>query len=433
MGKRFFGESLRRNEDARLLSGKGLYVDDVHLPNMIHVAFYRSPVAHARIDRIDTKRASALPGVYAVYTAEDLGDFWRKGILVVPPPPIDDAVFNTCTQGPLAKDKVRHVGEPICAVVADSRYIAEDAVACIDVSFEELPPVVDLKNALDAETVRIHEDLDTNLAASVVQKKGDIESVAGGAALVLEREFTYDRGVAGAMENRGVVAQWDDASEQLTVWDSTQAPIPVRAILAQYLGLSESQVNVIAPFVGGGFGPKIMLLYPEEQLVPWIAMRLKRPAKWIEDREENFYVTNQERLQIHDAKVYFDENGKILGVHDVFLQDTGAYNPYGLTVPINSQCTLLGPYDIKHYTSEFKSVFTNTPTVSPVRGAGRQHGVFVIERMLDFAAKRLGIDRLEIRRRNFIQPDQFPYENHLIYQDFEPLTYDNGNYAPALK
>ncbi|MGB0372625.1 MAG: molybdopterin cofactor-binding domain-containing protein [Opitutales bacterium] len=433
MDKRFFGQSLPRNEDSKLLQGKGLYVDDVHLPNMLHVAFFRSPVAHACIEKIDAEKAKAMVGVHGVYCAEDLGAFWREGILVVPPAPIDGIEFHQRTQGPLAKDKVRHVGEPICAVLAESRYIAEDAVACIEVAFNELPPVVDLKAALEPSAALVHEGLESNLAAHAIQTKGDYESVRDEAALVLEREFVYDRGVAGAMENRGVVAQWDAGSDQLTIWDSTQAPIPVRSILAQYLGLSESQVNVIAPFIGGGFGPKIMLLYPEEQIVPWLAMRMNRPVKWIEDRKENFYATNQERLQIHKAEILFDQSGRILGVKDVFLQDTGAYNPYGLTVPINSQCTLLGPYDIQHYTSEFKSVFTNTTTVSPVRGAGRQHGVFVIERLLDFAAKRLGIDRLEIRRRNFIRPDQFPYENRLIYQDFEPLTYDNGNYATALE
>lgn len=433
MDKRFFGQSLPRNEDAKLLQGKGLYVDDVHLPNMLHVAFFRSPVAHASIEKVDTEKAEAMAGVCGVYCAGDLGEFWREGILVVPPAPIEGIEFHSRTQGPLAKRKVRHVGEPICAVLAESRYIAEDAVACIEVEFKELPAVVDLQAALETSSALVHDELDSNLAAHAIQTKGDYASVREKAALVLEREFVYDRGVAGAMENRGVVAQWDAGSDQLTIWDSTQAPIPVRSILAQYLGLSESQVHVIAPFIGGGFGPKIMLLYPEEQIVPWLAMRMNRPVKWIEDRKENFYATNQERLQIHKAEILFDQTGHILGVKDVFLQDTGAYNPYGLTVPINSQCTLLGPYDIKHYTSEFKSVFTNTTTVSPVRGAGRQHGVFVIERLLDFAAKRLGIDRIEIRRRNFICPHQFPYENRLIYQDFEPLTYDNGNYEVALE
>ena len=199
------------------------------------------------------------------------------------------------------------------------------------------------------------------------------------------------------------------------------------------LGLCEQQVRVIAPFIGGGFGPKIMMFYPEEVLIPWVAMRLDRPIKWIEDRREHFVATTQERGQIHDAEIALATDGRILGVKDVFLHDTGAYDPYGLTVPLNSQCTLLGPYLVPSYDSTFTAVFTNKPIVTPYRGAGRQHGVFVMERLLDIAARELGIDRAEIRRRNFIPPDEFPYDNEIIYQDFAPLDYDSGNYAPGAR
>jgi aerobic carbon-monoxide dehydrogenase large subunit len=228
------------------------------------------------------------------------------------------------------------------------------------------------------------------------------------------------------------VAQWDGRSQRLTIWDTTQAPIPIRNGLAAMLGLSENQVRVIAPFIGGGFGPKIMMFYPEEVLIPWLALQLGRPVKWIEDRSENFYATTQERGQLHHAEIALSRDGRILGVHDVFLHDAGAYAPYGLTVPINSQCTLLGPYHIPNYYSEFTAVFTNKPIVTPYRGAGRQHGVFVIERLLDFAARELGLDRAEIRRRNFILPEAFPYDNEIIFQDFAPLVYDSGNYEPVL-
>ncbi|MCB0251857.1 MAG: molybdopterin-dependent oxidoreductase, partial [Anaerolineae bacterium] len=247
-----------------------------------------------------------------------------------------------------------------------------------------------------------------------------------------KRHFDYDRGTAAAMENRGIVATWDAKSEQLTMWDTTQAPISIRNGLAGMLGLSERQVRVIAPFIGGGFGPKIMMFYPEEVLLSWITMRLNRPIKWIEDRRENFFATTQERGQVHEAEIALTRDGKVLGVKDVFLHDAGAYAPYGLTVPINSQCTLLGQYDVANYYTEFTSVFTNKPIVTPYRGAGRQHGVFVMERLLDFAARELGIDRAEIRRRNFIPPDAFPYSNDIIFQDFAPLVYDSGNYEPAL-
>ena len=234
------------------------------------------------------------------------------------------------------------------------------------------------------------------------------------------------------METRGVVAQWDARVGQLTIWDTTQAPVFVRNGLAGMLGLSERQVRVIAPVVGGGFGPKIMMFYPEEVVLPWAAIKLQRPVKWIEDRLEHFFATTHERGQIHDAELALDRNGRILGIKDTFLHDTGAYDPYGLTVPINSQCTLLGPYIVPSYDSTFTAVFTNLPIVTPYRGAGRQHGVFVIERLLDIAAAELGIDRADIRRRNFIPPDAFPYNNEIIYQDFAPLEYDSGNYEPIL-
>jgi len=234
------------------------------------------------------------------------------------------------------------------------------------------------------------------------------------------------------METRGVVAQWDAKADRLTVWDTTQAPVVIRNGLSAMLGLSERQVRVIAPFIGGAFGPKIMMFYPEEVLVPWAAIELRRPVKWIEDRLEHFSATTQERGQIHDAEMALAKDGRILGVKDVFLHDSGAYDPYGLTVPINSQCTLLGAYVVPSYDSTFTAVFTNTPIVTPYRGAGRQHGVFVMERLLDIAARELGIDRTEIRRRNFIPPDAFPYHNEIIYQDFTPLEYDSGNYQPIL-
>jgi CO/xanthine dehydrogenase Mo-binding subunit len=176
-----------------------------------------------------------------------------------------------------------------------------------------------------------------------------------------------------------------------------------------------------------------MMFYPEEMLIPWLAMRLKRPVKWIEDRAENFVATSHERGQIHDAEIALSKEGRVLGVRDVFLHDSGAYDPYGLTVPINSQCTLLGPYDIPNYFSEFTAVFTNKTIVTPYRGAGRQHGVFVIERLLDLAARELGIDPVDIRQRNFIKPGSFPHDNNIIYQDFAPLVYDSGNYRPLLK
>jgi len=432
MTTRYFGERIKRNEDPRLLTGQALYVDDVDLPDMLHAAFLRSPYAHAKINNIDVSQALQRAGVVAIYTAHDLGDYWKPGPLLVSPPPVEGIIFNEKTQVPLAKDKVKFAGEPIVMVLAKSRYIAEDALADIQVDYEPLASVVDLELALDPGSILVHDEIDSNVAANVVQSKGDYDSAKKDAVLVIKRRFKYDHGCAAAIENRGIVAEWDKRAGRLTVWDTTQAPVVIRNGLAGMLGLSERQVRVIAPFIGGGFGPKIMMFYQEEVLVPWAAMKLNRPVKWIEDRAENFVATTHERGQIHDAEIAFDKDGHILGVHDVFLHDTGAYAPYGLTVPLNSQCTLLGPYHIPNYHSQFTAVFTNKTIVTPYRGAGRQHGVFVIERLLDLAAKELNIDRAEIRRRNFIPPDKFPYDNQIIYQDFAPLVYDSGNYEPLL-
>ena len=426
------GARITRNEDPRLLRGQGLFVDDVELPGLLHAAFLRSPYAHARLGRIDVSAALARPGVVAAYTAIDLGDYWKPGPLLVQPPPVPGRVFNERTQVPLARDKVRFVGEPVVMVVAEDRYLAEDALADIVVDYDPLPAVVDIEKALLPETALVHDDLGTNLAAHVVQRKGDYEAARAKAEVIIQRRFLYDHGTAAAMENRGIVAQWDARAGKLVVWDTTQAPIAIRNGLAGMLGLSENQVRVVAPFIGGGFGPKIMMFYQEEVLVPWAAIQLNRPVKWIEDRAENFVATTQERNQVHEAEIALTRNGRILGVHDVFVHDAGAYDPYGLTVALNSQCTLLGPYDIQAYYSEFRAVFTNKTIVTPYRGAGRQHGVFVIERLLDIAAKELGLDRADIRRRNFIPPEAFPYNNEVIYQDFVPLVYDSGNYQPIM-
>jgi len=433
MATRVFGQPIKRNEDPRLLTGQALFVDDVELPGMLHAAFLRSPYAHARLKSIDVSQALARPGVVAVYTAADLGDYWKPGPLLVPPPPVEGRVFNERTQVPLAKDKVRFMGEPIAAVIAESRYLAEDALGDIVADFDSLPAVVGLEQALAPGSALVHEDVGSNIGAHVIQRKGgDYAEARAKADLVVKRRFLYDHGAASAMENRGIVAQWEARAGKLTIWDTTQAPIAIRNGLAAMLGLSENQVRVIAPFIGGGFGPKIMMFYQEEVVVPWAALKLNRPVKWIEDRAENFVATTQERNQIHDAEIALTKDGRILGVHDVFLHDAGAYDPYGLTVPLNSQCTLLGPYHIPNYYSEFTAVFTNKPIVTPYRGAGRQHGVFVIERLLDIAAKELGMDRIAIRRKNYIPPDKFPYNNEVIYQDFAPLVYDSGNYQPIM-
>ncbi|MGD9092247.1 MAG: xanthine dehydrogenase family protein molybdopterin-binding subunit [Anaerolineales bacterium] len=434
MTKKQIGKRIRRNEDPRLLTGQALFVDDVEFPGMLHAAFLRSDYAHALLKSIDVSAARERPGVVAIYTAEDMGDDWEPGPpLVSPPPTVEDVLFNSRTQVPLVKDKVRHAGEAIAVVIAESRYIAEDAVEDIYVDLEPLEAVVDLEKALEPDSVLIHDDLDSNLAAHLIQEKGDYAAAREQADLIIKRRIVIDRGAAAAMENRGIVAHWEPKSQHLTVWDTTQAPIPIRNGLAARLGLSEHQVRVIAPFLGGGFGPKMMMFYAEEMVIPWVSLKLARPIKWIEDRRENFYVTTQEREQIHEVEMALTNDGRILGISDIFLHDSGAYDPYGLTLPLNTQSHAMGAYDVANFFSEVKVVFTNKIIATPIRGAGRPQGIYIVERMLDIAAKELGIDPIEIRRRNFIPPEAFPYEHGIIDQAFAPLIFDSGNYKPALE
>jgi carbon-monoxide dehydrogenase large subunit len=427
------GKPIKRNEDPRLLTGQALFVDDVNIPGMLHAAFLRSDFAHAKINGVDTSEARAHPGVVAVYTAEDMGEDWAPGPSNVAPPPGEDVIFHSRTQVPLAKGKVRYVGEPIAIVIAESRYIAEDAVEDIMVDLDMLDVVADLETALDPETTLVHDDLDSNLAAHMIQDKGDYQAAKASADVVISRRIEIDRGAAAAMENRGIVADWDEKSQHLTVWDTTQAPVPIRNGLAARHGLSLSQVRVIAPFIGGGFGPKILLHYPEEIMIPWVSMQLCKPIKWIEDRRENFHATTQERQQIHEAEMILTREGKILGVSHTFLHDTGAYDPYGLTIPLNTESHATGGYDVPNYHGELKVVFTNKMITTPVRGAGRPQGIFLVERLLDLAAKELGMDPVEIRQLNFIPPEAFPYERVIIDQAFSPLIFDSGNYQPVMQ
>ncbi len=434
MTKKYIGKRIKRIEDPRLLTGEALFVDDVEIHGMLHAAFLRSDYAHAYLKSVDVSAAQAREGVVAVFTAEMMGDDWSPGPpLVSPPPTVEDVIFHSRTQVPLVKDKVRHVGEPIAIVIAESRYIAEDAVDDIVVDLEPLDVVVDIEKAMQPDSPLVHDDLDSNLAAHIEQEKGDYAAIREEADLIIKRRIVIDRGAAVAMENRGVVAQWDAKSQRLTVWDTTQAPIAIRNGLAARLDLSEHQVRVIAPFIGGAFGPKMMMFYPEEMLIPWVSMKLDRPIKWIEDRYENFFATTQERGQVHEAEMALTFDGRILGVSDVFLHDSGAYDPYGLTLPLNTQCHMMGPYDVANYYSESKVVFTNKTIVTPVRGAGRPQGIFIVERLLDLAAKELGIHPVEIRLRNLIPPDAFPYEHKIIDQAFAPLIFDSGNYKPVLE
>src|SRR5579864_2350247 len=418
----------RRSEDPRLLRGLGRYVDDIDPPGVLHAAILRSPYGHARFGSIDTSAARALPGVHAVYTAADLGRFNQPAPLVVPHPNLT----HGRTQRPLAADKVCFIGEAVAMVVAEDRYIAEDAVGLIEVDWEPLAAVVDFRTASAPDQPLVHDDVPDNVAARFTQVVGDPQGAFASAPHIFEESVYIERSCGSPIEARGVVAVWDSLQGHLTVWDATQAPLTIKNGLANMLGLPEFNVDVIAPDVGGGFGTKIMMFFPEEVLVPWAAIQLRQPVKWTEDRHEHFISANQERGQEHTARVAVDAEARILGLESAFLHDTGAYTPYGMVVPIITATQLPGPYKVPNYRSEFRVLYTNTPSVSPYRGAGRPHACFVMERLIDRIARELDLEPNEVRRRNFVQPDEFPWDVGLPFQDGAPTRYDSGNYPAGL-
>lgn len=431
MTTRTFGQPIARKEDPRFLTGSATYIDDIDLPNMLQAAVLRSPYAYARIHAINTDQARQLAGVVAIYTYADLDVAKNPLPLLIP----HAALTHPHTQYALAKDVVRYVGEAVAFVVAEDRYIAEDALELIDVDYEPLPVVSprELDSIISKQTPLVHADTPLNIAAHLVQRVGDVEIAFAEAAHVFKRRVSIERSASQPLETRGVVARFDAFERTLSVWDSTQAPISIRNGLAVLFALPRDNVRVTTPDIGGGFGVKIMLFYPEEILVPFAAMRLGQPVKWIEDRCEHMTASNQERGQLHNIEVAMDNDGHILGVRDTFWHDTGAYCPYGIIVPLITACQLPGPYKLPTYYSDATVVYTNRTPVSPYRGAGRPQGVFAIERVLDYAADQLGIERDEIRARNFIQPEEFPYDVGLTFQDGLPTRYDSGNYPAALE
>ena len=429
MTTRWFGQPVTRNEDHRLLTGHGRYVDDIPMPEALHAAILRSPIAHGRIIRIDVTAARELAGVHAVWTAEDLGDVLRPSPMVVP----HDVLTQPRTQYPLAREFVNYAGEPVAFVIADDRYIAEDACDLIEVEYDQLPAVVDLESATAEGGPLVHHDVPGNVAAHLLQTVGDVNVAFSRAAHVFEERLFVERGAGQPMECRAVCASYDVTEGVLTVYDTTQAPLSIRNGLAVLFHLPESQVRVVAPDVGGAFGTKIMMFYSEEVLVPLAALRLKRPVRWAEDRREHLIASNHERGQLHWSAIAVDDDGVILGVKDRFLHDTGAYTPYGIIVPIITSTQLPGPYKVPNYFSDASVIYTNKVPVTPYRGAGRPQGCFVMERLIDRVAAELSLDRAVVRRRNFIQPDEFPYDVGLTFQDGRPTKYDSGNYPEALE
>ncbi|MBO9520469.1 MAG: xanthine dehydrogenase family protein [Nocardioidaceae bacterium] len=427
MTTKLMGTKVQRVEDDRLVRGTGRYVDDV-APDALHVAVLRSPHAHARILSIDVEAVLDIEGVHAVWTYEDLDGAMAEPLPLLIPHP---TLTHGRTQYALAKDEVNYVGEAIAMVVADNRYLAEDALASIVVDYELLPAVVGIETARAAERL-VHDDVPGNVAARMEQSNGDAAAAIAAAPHTLSLDLAIERSACMPMEGRGVVAKWDADNGRLQVWSSTQTSTGVRAAVAAKLGLDLLKVDVITPDVGGGFGVKINHPWPEEVLVPLAAMRLGRPVKFTEDRREHFISSAHERAQLHHVEVGFDDDGRVLGLDVRFWHDHGAYTPYGLIVPIITSTQLLGPYKPGAYHVQFDSLYTNTVIVTPYRGAGRPQGCFVMERTMDAIAASLGKDRAEVRAVNFIQPDEFPYDHGLIFQDGRELEYDSGDYPAML-
>jgi aerobic carbon-monoxide dehydrogenase large subunit len=424
-----FGARVQRSEDDRLVRGCGGYLDDLGR-DALACAFVRSPHAHARVTGIDVSGALDTDGLVAIYTYEDLpGRLAEPLPLLIPHPDLT----HGRTPYPLARDEVNYAGEPVAMVVARDRYLAEDAAAAIAVSYDPLPPVVGLDAARTAEHL-VHADVPGNVAGHAVQEHGDTAAAIAAAPHVLELDLTIERSASTPLEGRGVLARWDGQdgrNGRLRLWTSTQSSTGVRAAVAAKLGVALADVDVTTPDVGGAFGVKIVHPWPEEVLVPWAARLLGQPVKFTEDRREHFIASAHERGQQHHLRVGFDDEGRILGLDVRFWHDNGAYIPYGLIVPIVTSTQLLGPYKPGAYRVEFDSMYTNTVLVTPYRGAGRPQGAFVMERTMDAIAADLGLDRAEVRERNFIQPGEMPYDHGLIFQDGRPLIYDSGDY-PAL-
>jgi CO/xanthine dehydrogenase Mo-binding subunit len=434
MTTRLFGQPVKRIEDPRLVTGNGRYLDDLG-HDALEAAFVRSPHAHARITDIDVTGALDVEGLVAIYTYDDLlADEQERGTRVAEPLPLlipHPTLTHGRTPYALARDEVNHVGEAVVMVVAENRYLAEDAASRIRVDYEFLPAVVGIETARDGAHL-VHPDVPGNAAAVMVQETGDAEAAIDAAPHSLELDLWIERSASMPMEGKGVLARWDADDRSLLVHTSTQTSTSVRQAVAAKLALPVDRVEVVTPDVGGGFGVKIVHPWPEEILVPFAAVRLGRPVKWTEDRREHFVSSAHERGQLHHVRVGYDDEGRLAGLSVRFWHDNGAYTPYGLIVPIITSTQLLGPYKPGPYRVEFTSLYTNTVIVTPYRGAGRPQGCFVMERVMDAIAAERGLDRTVVRERNFIQPEEMPYDHGLVFQDGRPLLYDSGDFPASL-
>ena len=420
------GASPRRKEDAPLLEGHGRYLDDLRRPGTAHLGVVRSLHARARIRGIAADQARAMPGVL-VFTAVDLPEV-AGGI---PAPFGGTPNTRPYVQSVLASEVVRYVGEPMAVVVADDPYRLGDAMDGIVVDYEPLPPVMTLESAARGNG-RVHEDWPDNVAAVARGGVGDVDRAFPSADLIVEERLRHPRITAVPIEPRGVLAYRDAESGLLVVWSSTQNPYLVRDAVSVTLGIPAEEVRVLAPDVGGGFGPK-GAVYHEELLVPAIALRLGRPVKWVEGRREHFVATGHDREQTHAARIAFRRDGTIVAVDDTFQADVGAYPVEGTGLTLNTVNHLPGPYRVPAYRNAGTSYVTNKTQNVAYRGAGRPEAVFVMERLLDIGARRLGLDPIEVRRQNLVRPGEMPYRPGITYKDGVTVAYDPGDFPAGLE
>ena len=419
------GASPRRKEDRRLLVGGGRYLDDIARDGALHLGVVRSLHAHARIVKVDVREALARPGVRAAWSAADLPDVARPLLAGS-----DGAHKGRPFAAPvLAREVTRYVGEPVAVVVADDPYRLADALETVAVEYDPLPALTTPEAALASPT-RLHDGWPDNGAVHVRGSIGEAEAELGRADVVVEETLRHPRLAGVPIETRGALAYEDPDTGRLVLWSSTQNPYAIRDAVARILGRAAEEMRVMTPDVGGGFGPK-GAPYPEEALVAAAALRLGRPVKWVETRREDFPALGHDREQVHRARIGFRRDGTIAAIDDSFLADVGAYPAQGNGLTLNTVNHLPGPYRVAHYRSTGTSVVTNKTLNMAYRAAGRPEAVFVMERLMDLGARRLGLDPAEIRRKNLVRPAEMPYRSGLTYKDGVPIAYDPGDFPAA--
>lgn len=422
----YIGSSVKRREDVPLLRGVGKYVGDIRRPGMVHAAILRSTRAHARLAAIDATAALALPGVVGVITAADM-----PGLKTIPMRTGIMEGLKRSQQTPVATDRVRYVGDPVAVVVARDRYIAEDALELVEVVYEDLPAVTGARAAMAADAPRLHDEVPGNVPADFEVDVGDVRRAFAGCDLIVEETFETQRHAAVPLETRGLVAEYDEVRDVLTMWGPTKMTHTNWRILSELSGLPQSSIHFIEPAVGGGFGARGEF-YPEDFLVPFAAMHFRRPVCWIEDRSENLKATNQSREQSYRVRLGLRKDGTILAMDAEILFNMGGYTRTHGGLPVMASSAMLrGPLRIKNYHCHAYCVLTNKTPVGTYRSPGRYEANFVRERLLDMAARRLGIDPAELRRRNLIRPEEMPYDHGK--HPFHYMVYDSGDLPGQLE